>query len=102
VGNTTAHRVPSSSERREGVGALWLPAREKADLAFDHLLLIPSSQRREARGGALEQTLVLLFLAFDAMPRPGNRFQAFYLNLSLTGHAQAVSAVLEAFQGFAD
>ncbi|SPE24708.1 hypothetical protein SBA2_210006 [Acidobacteriia bacterium SbA2] len=50
----------------------------------------------------LQQTLVLLFLAFDAMPRPGNRFQAFYLNLFLTGDAQAVSAVPEAFQGFAD
>ncbi len=54
------------------------------------------------RGGALEQTLVLLFLAFDAMPRPGNRFQAFYLNLALTGDAQAISAVLEAVQGFVD
>jgi len=57
----------------------------------------PLPTEKGARGGASQQTLVLLFLAFDTMPRPGNRFQAFYLNLSLTGHAQAVSAVLEAF-----
>src|SRR5208337_169966 len=50
----------------------------------------------------LEETLVLLFLALDAMARPRNRFQAFHLDLSLTGHTETVSAILETFQGFVD
>jgi hypothetical protein len=46
--------------------------------------------------------LVLLFLAIDAMARPRNRFQAFYLDLTLAGYTQAIGAILEAIQSFAN
>ena len=50
----------------------------------------------------LEEALVLFLLALDAVTCPRNRFQAFYLNLSLAGHTQAVGAILDACQGFVD
>jgi hypothetical protein len=52
--------------------------------------------------GTLEETLVLLFLALDAMACPRHCFQAFYLDFSLAGHTEAVGAIFEAFQGFVD
>ena len=50
----------------------------------------------------LKQTLILLLLAVDAVARPRNRFQAFYLDLTLAGYTEAIGAVLQAIQSFAD
>lgn len=47
----------------------------------------------------LEKTLLLLLLALDAMASPGDGFPAFHLDFFVTGHAQAIRAVLEALQG---
>ena len=106
VGKTTANKVPISSEREEGVNALSLPGREKTSLAFERRVCtgagwLPQGGHKD-RPYNLEQTLVLLLLALDAMPRPRHRLQTFDLDLFLAGHTEAVGAILEAFQSFVD
>ena len=85
MGATTASKLPASSLKIEGDGRLELGAKLKTNLAFDHPLP-PSSLRKGLRGSALEQALVLLFLALDAMTRPRHRLQAFSLDFPLAGH----------------
>ncbi len=101
VGNTTAskaaeqfpkegggwHFVSCRRERRRTSLSITTP-RSPPQRGGDLGRLIPSSVRRGQRGGALEETLVLLFLALDAMARPRHRFQAFYLDFFLAGQAQ--------------
>ena len=47
--------------------------------------------------GLFKETLVLLFLAVNAVACPRHRFQAFYLNFFLAGQAETICTILEAF-----
>ena len=50
----------------------------------------------------LKKTLVLFFLALDAVPCPGNGFEPLDLNLLVADQASSVGTVPDAFEGFVD